>query len=518
MTASRPQPITLALLVACAAGCAARDRRTPDDTVVLLVEARINSLDPRYTEANDDEKLTRLVATGLTSADTPDFEPRLLLAEAIEERDPLTVDVLLRPGLRFSDGSPLTAADVVFTFESALDPAMASPRLRNIRERFARVEALDERRVRFHLVAPLATIRSDLDFGIVSARAAGPGGRFRGGQVIGAGPFLVESFQPEEVRLRRNPRWLFGPPRVQRVRVRVVRDANARALMLVGGSADVTQNTIRIDLLDDLVAKRRVRLASGPGRTLTYLLMNERDPALGDVRVRRAIAYAIDRDRVVRSKLDGRAVLATGLLAPGHWAYNPDVEVYRHDPARARALLDQAGYPDPDGPGGRPRLRLTLKVSSQQLRLALARVWAAQLAEVGVAVEVQSYEFTTVFADYKKGNFQLGSLQTAVITEPDFFFTYFHSTRIPSQADPNAQNRSRYSDRRVDELTELGRRTAGRERRRAIYGEVQAILARDLPVIPLWHEDNAAVTNVDLRDYAVYPSASLAGLVTARKR
>lgn len=518
MTASRPQPITLALLVACAGGCAARDRRTPDDTVVVLVEARVNSLDPRYTEANDDEKLTRLVAAGLTTVDTPAMEPRLLLAESIEQRDERTVDVALRPGLRFSDGSPLTAADVVFTFESALDPAMGSPRLRNLRDRFARVEALGERVVRFHLVAPLATIRSDLDFGIVSARAAGPGGRFRGGRVVGAGPFLVESFDPEEVRLRRNPRWPFGAPRVERVRVRVVRDANARALMLVGGSADVTQNTIRIDLLDDLVEKRRVQLASAPGRTLTYLLMNERDPALRDVRVRRAIAHAIDRERVVRSKLDGRAVLATGLLAPGHWAYNPDVAVYKHDPARARALLDEAGYPDPDGPGGRPRLRLILKVSSQQLRVALARVWAAQLAEVGIAVDVQSFEFTTVFADYKKGSFQLGSLQTAVVSDPDFLFTYFHSSRIPSPADPNAQNRSRYADRRVDELTELGRRVADRDRRRALYGEVQAILARDLPVIPLWHEDNVAVMNVDLAGYRVYPSASLAGLATASKR
>jgi peptide/nickel transport system substrate-binding protein len=517
MTASSRQVITLASLVAAAAGCGARDRRTPDDTLVVLVEARVNSLDPRYTDTSDDVKLSRLVAPGLTTVDTPTVEPRLLLAESIELRDALTVDVRLRAGLRFSDGTPLTSADVVFTFESVRDPAMASPLLRNQRDRFARVEALDERRVRFHLVKPLATFLSDVEFGIVSARAAGKNGRFEGGRVVGAGPFLIDSYHAEEVRLRRNPNWAFAPARTERVRVRVVRDASARALMLVGGSADLTQNTIRIDLVDDLVENPRVELASAPGPALTYLMMNGRDPALRDVRVRRAIAYAIDRERVLATKLDGRAVLATGLLRPADWAYSGDVEVYRHDPARARALLDQAGYPDPDGPGGRPRLRLGLKTSSQQLRVALARVWAAQLAEVGIAVEVQSFEFSTVFADYKKGNYQVGSLQTTAITEPDFLYAYFHSSRIPSAEDPNSTNRWHYRDRRVDELTELGRRTADRAKRRAYYAEVQAILARDVPIIPLWHENNVAVMNVDVRGFELHPSAGWWGLVSASK-
>jgi peptide/nickel transport system substrate-binding protein len=518
MTASRSQPITLALLVAGVAACAARDRRTPDDTVVVLVNARVNDLDPRYTDTADDVKMSRLVAPGLTTIDTRTLEPQLLLAESIELRDERTVDVVLKRGLRFSDGTPLTAADVAFTFESVRDPAMGSPLLRNQRDRFAKVEARGEREVRIHLVKPLATLLTDLEFGIVSERAAGEGGRFEDGRVVGAGPFLVESYDAEDVVLRRNPRWAFAPARSERVRIRTVRDANARALMLVGGSADLTQNSIRIDLVDDLDEHPRVALAAGPGPTLTYLMMNTRDPALGDVRVRRAIAHAIDRERVLRAKLDGRAVLATGMIPPGQWAYSGDVEVHRHDPARARALLDEAGYPDPDGPAGpRPRLRLVYKTSSDQFRVALARVWAAQLAEVGIAVEVRSFEFSTVFADYKKGNFQLGSLQTAPIGEPDFLFAYFHSSRIPSEEDPNSQNRWRYANARIDELTELGRHTVDRERRRACYAEVQAILAREVPIIPLWHEHTVAVMNVDLRGFEIYPSSGLWGLVTASK-
>jgi peptide/nickel transport system substrate-binding protein len=515
MTAFFAQVSTLALIVA--AGCGARDRRTPDDTVVVLVSERINNLDPRYTETALDVTLSRLVAPGLTTIETPSLEPRLLLAESIQINEK-TIDVVLRPGLRFSDGGPVTAEDVAFTFQSMLDPAMKSPFQRNIRERFKLVEVRGERAVRFHLEKPIATIMTDFDLGIVSARAAGPSGRFRAGRIVGAGPVMVESFDAEDLLLRRSPTWTLGRSPIEKVRVRTVRDQNARALMLVGGSADLSQNGIRPDLIDDMGENDRVQLASGAGARLTYLMLNGRDPILRDVRVRRAIAYAIDRDRVLRSKLDGRAVLATGLLAPGHWAYNADVARYPHDPARAMALLDEAGYPDPDGRGGRPRLSLSFKTSSDQFRVALARIWASQLAEVGIAVNVQSFEFGTVLADYKKGNYQIGSLQTATISEPDFLYAYFSSTRIPTTAEPNLLNRWRYASSRVDELTESGRRTLDREKRRAIYGEAQAILATDLPIVPLWHEHNVAVMNRDLRGFELFPTANLWGLVPAVKQ
>lgn len=517
MTASHLQSITAVAAAIAAASCGARDRRTPDDTAVVLVSEPFNSLDPRYTETAADVTLSRLVAPGLTTIETPTLEPRLHLAESIDVRADV-IDVVIRPDARFSDGSPVTADDVAFTFESMRDPAMASTLMQPMRDRFDRVEALGERRVRFHLVKPLATAMTDLDFGIVSRRAAGERGRFAGGAAVGAGPYAVESFRPQEVLLRRSQTWSPRDVPIERVRVLVVRDANARALMMVGGSADLTQNGVRVDLASDLAARERVALTTGPGARLTYLMLNTGDRALSDVRVRQAIALALDRERVLRTKLDGRAVLATGLLPPGHWAYSAAVPTYRRDLARAAALLDAAGYPDPDGPGGAPRLRLTYKTSSDAFRVALARVWAAQLGEAGIAVDVQSYEFPTVFTDYKQGNYQIGSLQTAIIAEPDFLLAYFHSSRIPSAEDPNALNRMRYSSARVDELTELGRRTLDRDRRRALYAEVQAILARDLPVVPLWHEDNVALTNVDLVGFELRPTGNLWGLAPAHKR
>jgi peptide/nickel transport system substrate-binding protein len=507
-------------LVSAAAGCEVRERRTPDDTLVMLFDVVLNDVDPRFETGNNDQKISRLIAPGLTTVARPSLEPAPALAETLEQRDELTWDVTLRPGLRFSDGTPVTSDDVVYTYTSVLDPATASTYRSNFTDRFARIEALDERRVRFHLNEPLATFLSDLDFGIVSAAAArrGERGRFAGNHVIGAGAYRVASFATGLVVLERNP-YSFGPaPRMPRVEIRTVRDANARALMLVGGSADLAQNALRLDLVDAVAGRARIHVASGPSAILSYMMMHNEDPVLRDVRVRQAIAHAIDRERIIAVKLGGRAVPATGLLPPSHWAYEPDVARYAHDPERARALLDQAGYPDPDGPGGAPRLRLTYKTSADQFRLALARILAAQLGEIGIEVEVRSFEFGTFFADIKRGNYQLATMQTTAITEPDFYYAYFHSSRIPGAENPHDTNRWRFRNARIDELTADGRRTADRGRRLAIYGEVQQILARELPVIPLWHEDNVAVMNVGLDGYEILPHAGITGLVTAYKR
>jgi peptide/nickel transport system substrate-binding protein len=247
-------------------------------------------------------------------------------------------------------------------------------------------------------------------------------------------------------------------------------------------------------------------------------MMKNDDPQLADPRVRQAIALAIDREKIVRGKFDGRAVLATGLLAPGHWSYSGDVPRWNHDPARARALLDQAGYPDPDGDGPRPRFTLTYKTSSDGFRVSVARLIAQDLEDVGIDVEMRSFEFATFFADIKRGNYQLASMQTGEIAEPDMYFTYFHSSRIPSPAAPDLANRWRYRSAAADRLIDEGRHALDRGERTRIYAELQRIMATDLPVIPLWHEDNVAVMNRDLEGFELLPTARIPSLDRVSKR
>ena len=498
-------------------GCERRTRRTPDGTLVMLIEVPIKSADPRYAVTSYDFKLTKLVAPGLVVIDRPDLEPTLGLAESLAQPDPLTWVATLRADVRFSVGTPVTADDVAWTYQTIIAKGSDSLYHKQYDERLAGIDVLGPRKVRFRLKQPLATFRTDLDLGIVAKHAAGKDGKFAGGRVVAAGPYRVAEMSDIRTVLVAN-RYASPPPRIKRIVIKVIRDASARIMMLGGGTADLAQNAIRYDLIEDVLFRGRVKELRSPSNVLTYMMFNNDDPVLKDVRVRRALALALDRPAVIRSKLAGRAVLATGLLPPFHWAYATGVGEFAQDLVAAGKLLDAAGFPDPDGPGGKPRLRLSYKTSADQFRLAIARVLAAQLGRLGVEIEVRPFEFGTFFTDIKKGNYQIATMQTAEVVEPDTYFAYFHSSRIPTTANPDVGNRWRYRSAEIDRLLEAGRHELDRAKRLAIYGDVQRRLAEDLPVIPLWHEDNVALVNRDVVDYVVLPNARLSGLARVGKQ
>src|ERR1044071_1492272 len=157
--------VAAAVVLAVAPGCQPRGRQTPDDTLVMVIEVPMNSADPRAQVSSYDAKLSRLVTAGLTAVDTPTMEPRLELAARIEARDDLTIDATLRDDAKFSDGSPVTAADVVGTYMSVLAPESRSSSHKMLTERLFSVEAIGDRVARFHLKAPLATFLSGIHFG-----------------------------------------------------------------------------------------------------------------------------------------------------------------------------------------------------------------------------------------------------------------------------------------------------------------------------------------------------------------
>jgi peptide/nickel transport system substrate-binding protein len=490
----------------------------PADELVVLIEAPPATIDPRYVVGAYDFKVSRLVYAPLVSVDDQRLEPKMELAESVRASDPLTWEVTLREA-RFSDGKPVTTDDVSYTLERMRDPKTGGAAAR-IRRRFedagvTAVEVRDARQFTIRLSHPHAPLITDLDFGILERPPAGTPPE---ALPVGAGAFVPASHDGESWRLTANPYFYGGAPRARAVFFKTIRDDNSRLLALVGGSADLTQNTVSPLLIDAVAEQPRLRVEAGRSSVFTYLGLNCEDPILQDVRVRRAIAYAIDRRQIVRTKLHDRAVPATGMLPVMHWAYAADVPAYDYDPAAARRLLDEAGYPDPDGDGPLPRFTLVYKTSSNKFRVAIARVIASMLAEVGIAVDLRALEFATFFADVKKGSFQLFSMQIPEISEPDLYTHFFALSRIPTRENLDAgANRSRYRNPEIDRLLDAGRREMDRARRIAIYGEVQRILARDLPVVPLWHEDNLAVMRRQVRGFEILPTAQMTSLARTFK-
>jgi peptide/nickel transport system substrate-binding protein len=237
------------------------------------------------------------------------------------------------------------------------------------------------------------------------------------------------------------------------------------------------------------------------GTRLAYLGFNLRDPILKDARVRQAIAYALDRSPMIEYLWRGQAQQARSVLPTQSWAYDGGVPSYDHNIAKASQLLDAAGYPEVDG----VRFHITMKTSTDENTRLMVAVMQQQLREVGIALDIRSFEFATFFSDVQHGAFQMYGLRWIGGNEdPDIFEYAFSSAKFP----PNGANRGYYSNPKVDALIDKARREIDPSLRKPLYAEVQSILANDLPYINLWYLDNVLVHTRRVRNLKLNPAGN----------
>jgi peptide/nickel transport system substrate-binding protein len=470
-------------------GCSRPAEHDPDALVVMLPRDA-EQLDPRFVGDPYGLRVSRLIFASLVTIDPRTLEVIPDLAESVEALSPTQFKVRLREGLRFSDGSPLGAQDVVATFEGVVDPALRS-RYAHTYRRIAEMRVPDPRTIVFILDEPHATFLTDLELPIVRSQDA-----FRRIATpeepipIGAGPYRLVKREPGVLELRANSHWHRGTPKQPSLRMVVIRDDNTRALRMLAGQGDLAIASIPPLLLPLFEQDARFETRSAPGISTLYLGFHTRSPKLDDVGVRRAIGHAINRELLVQAKYSGFARVTDSWIPNGHWAALPAAPPLAFDPEQARTLLDEAGFVDPEGP--EPRMRLVLRTTSERFRQSVARAIAAMLQDVGLEVDVRPSEAATLISDLNRGNFEMTLLQVPEVIEPHVLSWFFDSSRIPGPQSEGA-NRWRYENPELDGLFTLGRTTIDRAERSAAYERVQRILARDLPVLPLWQPDTIAV-------------------------
>jgi peptide/nickel transport system substrate-binding protein len=501
-------------------GCG-RAKRAPGD-VVFVIESNPANLDPRYATDGTTQRIDRLIFSGLVVRDAQ-MNLHGDLAESWETPDPLMYVFRLKKGVKFHDGRALTSRDVKATIDYMMDPANRSPK-RGSFNMIASIEAPDAETVIFHLKEPYASFLWNLERSAVGIVPAGSG-RELAQKPVGTGPFrFVSQAQDDAVVLERvagedkkslntedteesaqsaqrkgedntgSPKSPGAKPApgapeepTERVTFRVVPDAIVRALELRKGAADVEMSSLSPDMVPVLAKRPELQVTEEPGTNFAYLGVNLEDAILAKKEVRQALAYATDRESLVKYLLRGEARLASGILPPNHWAYEGDVRKYGYDPAEAERLLDAAGFPR--GADG-VRMRLMLKVSTQEQARLLGAALQDQWKKIGVALEVRPLEAATLFSDLDKGNFQLSySIWVGANNDPDIFDLVFSSKKIP----PNGRNRGHYRNARVDALIDQIRGEMDQSKRKDLCGEVQKIIAEELPYVPLWYVDQVSV-------------------------
>ena len=482
-----------------ASGCISRPTSNPN-ILVVGVTSGPNNLDPRIGTDDVSAKVAQLVFNNLMTLDdhlrvVPD------LAERLDNPDPTTYVATLRRGVKFHDGHELTSADVVYTFRSLLDPAFLSPRKGAYRMLRA-IEARDRYTVVFSLKEPFGSFPVNL---VIPMVPEGASATFRE-HPVGTGPYRFVRYATDD-RLELEPfaDYFGGRPKNDGLVLRVVPDDIMRGLELRKGTMDIVVNDLAPDIVHQLARDPGLQLVESPGTDYQYMGLNLRDPLLQDRRVRQALGYAIDRHAIIEHLRRGLATPAAGLLPPVSWAFEEGVFTFTYDPARARALLDEAGYRDPDGDGPQPRIHLTLKMSNNEFNRLQSSVIQQNLRAVGIALDVRTYEFATLYADVLKGNFQLFTLQWVggAVADPDILRRVFHSSQVP----PAGFNRGYFKDARVDRLLDQAAVTTDEASRRALYADVQRIVAEEAPYISLWCKTNAAVARRDLTGIHILPIA-----------
>lgn len=432
-----------------------------------------------------------------------------LAASWTVRRGGLEIVFKLRPNVRWHDGVPFTAADVVFTHERLMDPKVLTP----FGADFAlvrSVEAVDPLTVRVTYKEPFAPALESWGIGIVP-RHVFAGGDFNAHPAnrkpIGTGPYrFVELKTDEKAVLRANPDYFEGRPHLDRVIVRVIPDSSVQFLELRNQSIDTMGLRPDQHIAYDAYFQNHQKFRY-PSFSYTFLGFNLKRPLFRDKRVRRAVAMALDKREIIDGVLLGYGRSATGPFPPSSWAFDPAVPEIPHDPGAARSLLAEAGWTDTDGDGvldkdGRPFAFTVITNQGNKLREQTAVILQSHLARLGVKMEVRVLEWSSFIHDFvDKGNFDAIILGWNLGRDPDQYLIW-HS----SQQGEGRYNFVGYENPLVDRLWEEGRRTFDRAARERVYRKIHRVLAEDLPYVFLYYPDSLPTVHKRFRNVEVAPA------------
>lgn len=475
----------------------------------VAIEADPTSLDPALSVDVGSGRIITLIAPGLVR-----FDRDLRLAPALAESWSIDADgrthrFTLRPGARFSDGSPVTAALVKRSFERLLDPKTRSPRdwlflrvegARDFRDGkaadVAGIEAPDDGHLVIRLEAPFAPFLSMLAMPqaavLPSSSLGGPAGA-PGERLEGAGPWKLASWSRDNaLRLEAN-RTAWRPPRADRLEVRILPQPAMQMTDFEAGRLDVVQ-VPQADLARVRAAPPAgSRLVSSPDLAVYYVGLSNRHPPFRDARVRRAINLAVNVDALVAA-FDGAGVRARGAIPPGLGGHDPAREPYAFRPDSARALLAAAGYPS--------GFSFTiLEREGSRFGRALLAI-QSDLAAVGVKAAIEPREWSALKQAIDNGRAEafLADWYADYPDAENFLYPLFHSRNIGGGG-----NRAAYANAAVDSLIEAAQREPDVARREALYREIDGRVHADAPWIYLWHPVNFLLVRDDLEGFEPHP-------------
>ena len=443
----------------------------------LGADVDAGTLDPRIMRDTTAYRVNNLLYDGLVQLDSA-LQPKPDLAESWSNPEPEVWIFNLREGVRFHDGTELDADDVVYTFETILDPDLKA-RFRSLFTPIQSIEAVDSSTVKITLQEPYAPLLSYLDMGIVPKDYVESGGDLSSAPV-GTGPLQLANWE-RGTRIVLEPfedHWS-GAPAVDGFEFVVVGDNTARAQAFEAGDLDIIQSPLSPQDIGRLVADSRFQHSIMGGLGITYLNINVSDPLLGDPALRKALSMLVDQETIVNQIYEGVDQVATSILLPSSWAYDASITQPGYDPEGAMEAFAAAGWTDSDGDGmldnGEEELSLVLSTHSEDPnRIQSLEYIQAIMLQNGVNASISIADWPAFSAGVRGGEHQIALLGWLNIVDPDrLMYAQFHST--------GTLNWGGYGNSEVDSLLDTGRASIDVDARIAAYQAAAEIIAEELP-------------------------------------
>jgi peptide/nickel transport system substrate-binding protein len=516
MSARKTACLLLAVLMAWLVPTACRRDRSGGPFVIALGD-NIRTIDPIGSPSVDaaSERVRTLMFNSLVKKNEQFDYVGELASDIKRSDDNLTFTFTLRDGVKFHDGRPFTSADAKYTLDLVFSSTFAKSASfyegtgAGRKSYIKSVEAPDAHTLVVTTTKPWTGLLPNL---VPVSIIPKDGYETQKDHPLGTGPFKFVSYDSSQqvVDLQANSDYWDGAPHIPVVRVRVISDTNALQAELRSGRVHIAPlpTSLSPDAIKLLGQDPKLQVLQFTGSNLNLLTFNCSQPPLNDVRVRQAIAYAVDREGLIRDLLLGQGKIAHSILPEESWAYHAG-QTYSFDPAIAKKLLDEASLRDPDGDGPKMRFEkpVVFKVSgSSAAAKNYAGVIQNYLKNVGVPVSIETAELNTLFDELRRGNFQIFYGQwVGGNQDPIFFKDLFATSEIPTETRAS-RNRSRYSNRELDALIDEAVNTFDREKAKLLYARIQDIVTRDVPVLPLWYQANIVIAQKNVGNIKVNAS------------
>lgn len=466
------------------------DRPVDGGTVIRRMEVDISSLNPIQATSKYDRQVAHLLFAPLIEIDR-DLLPMPALATSWDiSKDGRLYTMKLNEKATFSDGTPVRASDVVFTLGKIIDPASEAVQMAGNFEYLdlSKTRAVDDHTVEIAFREALASQLIRMNDVIVLPEHVYGKGNFKNDFVnaaVGSGPYKLVRRDPgkEIVLERRKDYWGTEQPHIDTVVFKVVADATTAWNALQRGDIDETmiQSDLWVRSHNDPRLQKTIDFRRFYTLNYNYIAWNNRDPLLGDKRVRRALAMCVPIDSVINDLYHGTARAMSGPFTPDDWAYNPNVPVIRYDPEGAKRLLASIGWLDKNGDGildknGKPLKFGMIFIPGASTTNQFAAMVQSELKKIGVQMDIVTLEGATAIQRILGGNYEAAYLGWDLDPDPDPY-ALFHSSQTP----PRGQNFVFYSSPEADALMDAGRRELDQGKRKEIYHRLHALLAEDQP-------------------------------------